>query len=118
FPVWLSPVQVVVLPISDEQNASARTLVDQMVAAGIRAELDDRNETLNYKIREAETQKVPYMAVVGGREAEAGTAAVRVRGAGRKPEMLPRSQRIDRLRSQIATKTLKVGFDDGGSTES
>ncbi len=112
FPVWLSPVQVVVLPISDEQNASARSLVEELQAAGIRAELDDRSETLNYKIREAETQKVPYMAVVGGREAEAGTAAVRVRGAGRKQEVIARDELVRRVSGKIAAKSLDVGFED------
>jgi threonyl-tRNA synthetase len=107
FPVWLAPVQVVVLPISDEQNASARLLVDQLHVAGIRAELDDRSETLNYKIREAETQKVPYMAVVGAREAEAGTAAVRVRGAGRKQEVIARDELVRRVREKIETKSLE-----------
>jgi threonyl-tRNA synthetase len=115
FPIWLSPVQVVVLPISDEQNGSARELVEQLRASGIRAELDDRSETLNYKIREAETQKVPYMAVVGGREAESGTAAVRVRGAGRKQEVLERGELVRRIAAQIETKTLHVGFEEDGA---
>ena len=79
FPVWLAPVQVAVLPISDDQMESARSFAEELRAAGIRAELDERSETLNYRIREAETQKVPYMAVIGGREAEAGTVAVRMR---------------------------------------
>jgi threonyl-tRNA synthetase len=112
FPVWLSPVQVAVLPIADEQNASARSLVEHLRSAGIRAEIDDRSETLNYKIREAETQKVPYMAVVGAREAEGGTAAVRVRGAGRKQEILARTELVHRVRSQVETRSLHVGFDE------
>jgi len=115
FPVWLSPVQVLVLPISDDQNASARALVEQLVAAGIRAEIDDRSETLNYKIREAETQKVPYMAVVGAREADSGAAAVRVRGAGRKQEVLSREELVRRVRSQVETKSLHVGFEEDGA---
>jgi threonyl-tRNA synthetase len=110
FPVWLSPVQVIVLPISDDQNDSARALVDQLAAAGIRAEVDDRSETLNYKIREAETQKVPYMAVVGAREAEAGTAAVRVRGAGRKQEIIPRNELVSRVADQVASRSREVGW--------
>ncbi len=115
FPVWLSPVQVAVLPIADDQNASARSFVDQLRAAGIRAEIDDRSETLNYKIREAETQKVPYMAVIGAREAEGGTAAVRVRGAGRKQEVLARDELIHRVRVQVETKSLHVGFEEDGA---
>ncbi|MDQ3556649.1 MAG: threonine--tRNA ligase [Gemmatimonadota bacterium] len=112
FPVWLAPVQVAVIPISDEQAASARELTDQLRAAGIRAELDDRNETLNYRIREAETQKVPYMAVVGGREAEQGTVAVRARGAGRKQTVIDRAEFVGRVRGQDRSRTLEVGVDE------
>jgi threonyl-tRNA synthetase len=112
FPVWLSPVQVVVLPISDAQNESARALVEQLQAAGIRAELDDRSETLNYKIREAETGKVPYMAIVGAREAESETVAVRVRGAGRKQEVIAREELVRRVRERIDSKSLEVGFGE------
>lgn len=112
FPLWLSPVQVAVLPISDDQNESALQLVRELSEAGIRAEIDDRSETLNYKIREAETLKVPYMAVIGGREAESGNVAVRVRGAGRKQEVLVRDEFKRRLQEQIASRTLRVGFGE------
>jgi threonyl-tRNA synthetase len=111
FPLWLAPVQVAVLPISDDQLESARALAVQLSAGGIRAEVDDRSETLNYKIREAETLKVPYMAVVGGREAEAGTAAVRVRGAGKKQVILPRERFLEQLRAQVESKTLELGVE-------
>jgi threonyl-tRNA synthetase len=112
FPVWLAPVQVVVLPISDEQTESARALAGQLRAAGLRAELDERGETLNYKIREAETQKVPFMAVVGGREAEAGTTAVRVRGAGRKQVILPRGEFVARVRALAEERSLGLELGD------
>jgi threonyl-tRNA synthetase len=112
FPVWLAPVQVVVLPISDEQTESARALAGQLRAAGLRAEVDERGETLNYKIREAETQKVPFMAVVGGREAEAGTTAVRVRGAGRKQVMLPREEFVARVRALAEERSLGLELGD------
>jgi threonyl-tRNA synthetase len=111
FPIWLAPVQVTVIPISDEQMESARSLAEQLTAAGVRAELDQRNETLNYKIREAETQKVPYMAVVGGREAESGTAAVRMRGAGRKQVVIDREAFVARVREQMLNRTLEVGVE-------
>ncbi|HEX8362275.1 MAG TPA: threonine--tRNA ligase [Longimicrobium sp.] len=111
FPVWLAPVQVVVIPISDDQAASARQYGEELRAAGVRVHVDDRNETLNYRIREAETAKVPYMAVIGGREAEGGTAAVRVRGAGRKQEVLERGVLTDRVLQQARTRTLQVGFE-------
>ena len=106
FPLWLAPEQVRVLPISDEQLAAARALYDRLRAAGIRAHLDERSETLNYKIRDAETQKVPYMAVVGQREAAAGTVAVRARGAGPKQEVLAVEAFLDRLGTEIRTRTL------------
>jgi threonyl-tRNA synthetase len=112
FPVWLAPTQVVVIPISDDQAASAREYGAQLRAEGIRAEVDDRNETLNYRIREAEMKKVPYMAVIGGREAESGTAAVRVRGAGRKQVILDRGEFALRLREQDRSRTLKLGFEE------
>src|SRR5438874_1306673 len=80
FPLWLAPEQVRVLPIADTQLPAARTVQRQLAAAGLRAVVDERNETLNYKIRDGETHKVPYMAVVGQREADAGTVAVRARG--------------------------------------
>jgi threonyl-tRNA synthetase len=113
FPVWLSPVQVVVIPISDEQAASARELGARLRAQGIRAEVDDRNETLNYRIREAETQKVPYMAVVGGREVENGTAAVRIRGAGRKQSVLDRDAFAAQVLERIRSRTLETALDEG-----
>jgi threonyl-tRNA synthetase len=115
FPVWLAPVQMVVIPISDEQAESARHYAAELRAMGLRAEVDDRNETLNYRIREAETQKVPYMAVIGGREVEQGTAAVRVRGAGRKQEVLDRAELGRRVLEQARSRTLVVGFEEQGA---
>jgi threonyl-tRNA synthetase len=106
FPLWLSPEQVRVLPITDELAADAATFVTQLREAGLRATIDDRAETLNYKIRDAEMQKVPYMAVIGGREAEAGTAAVRTRGAGRKQEVIERAEFIGRIRAEVASRAL------------
>ncbi len=100
FPFWLAPVQVAVLPISDDQAEDARGFARQLEEAGVRAELDDRNETLNYRIREAETLKVPYMAVIGERESEAGTVAVRERGEGRKQEVMPREEFVERLTAE------------------
>jgi threonyl-tRNA synthetase len=79
FPLFLSPQQVVVLPVSDRQTAYAKGLVASMRAAGIRAEADLRNETLNYRVRSAETQKIPYLLVVGDREQEAASVSVRRR---------------------------------------
>jgi threonyl-tRNA synthetase len=79
FPVWLAPVQVVVMPITDRQAEYAQKVVHQLKAAGLRVELDDRKEKVNLKIREAQLQKVPYMLVLGDREAQEGTVSVRNR---------------------------------------
>lgn len=105
FPVWLAPEQVRVLPISDELAPQAGEIVRQMKAAGIRAVIDT-HDTLNYRIREAELMKVPYMAVVGKREAEAGTLAVRTRGAGKKQDIVPVAEFIERVRTEIASRAL------------
>ncbi len=79
FPVWLAPVQAVVMPITDRQQDYARTVFERLEAEGFRVQLDDRKEKVNLKIRDAQMQKVPYMLVVGDREAEAGSVSVRHR---------------------------------------
>jgi len=106
FPLWLAPEQVRIVPISDAQFEAARAVRDALVEAGVRAHLDDRNQTLNYRIREAETLKIPYMAVVGGREAEQGSVAVRTRGAGSKQEVTPLADFVRRVQSEIASRSL------------
>jgi threonyl-tRNA synthetase len=105
FPVWLAPVQVTVLPITDRQQEFAKGVHKQLVEAGFRAELDDRSEKVNLKIRDAQMQKVPYMLVVGDREAEAGTVSVRHRkhaDMGVKPV----AEFIAMLSEQIQTKSV------------
>lgn len=82
FPVWLAPVQAVVLPIADRHLEYARAVAARLQAAGIRHEIDSRSEKVNYKIREAQLQKVPYMLVVGDREAAESKVAIRARKAG------------------------------------
>jgi threonyl-tRNA synthetase len=82
FPVWLSPVQVRVLPISEKHLGYAREVKAKLEEADIRVELDERNEKIGYKIREAQVQKLPYMLIVGDKEAKEGTVSVRVREAG------------------------------------
>ena len=82
FPLWLAPVQAVVLPIADRHAEYGGKVRDELAAAGLRVELDARQEKIGYKIREAQLAKVPYMLVAGDREAEAGTVAVRARGRG------------------------------------
>jgi threonyl-tRNA synthetase len=82
FPLWLAPVQAVLLPISDRHMAYGRSVRDRLKAAGLRVELDERQEKIGYKIREAQLQKVPYMLVIGDRESADGTVSVRTRGGG------------------------------------
>jgi threonyl-tRNA synthetase len=82
FPVWLAPVQATVLPITDRHIEYARKVNEQLQAAGLRSTVDDRSEKVNLKIREAQLQKIPYMLVVGDREAETGAVAVRNRKHG------------------------------------
>ncbi len=82
FPLWLAPVQVVVLPISDDYLGYAREVMDELRAENIRAEVDERNEKVGYKIREAETQKIPYMLIVGQRELQERQVSVRKRKIG------------------------------------
>jgi threonyl-tRNA synthetase len=82
WPLWLAPVQAVVLPISDRHRDYAVSVQKRLAAVGLRVELDDRQEKINYKIREAQLQKVPYMLVAGDREAAEGTVAVRSRSGG------------------------------------
>jgi threonyl-tRNA synthetase len=82
FPLWLAPVQVIVLPITDRQGEYARSVRDRVAAAGLRVALDERPEKIGYKIRESQLQKIPYMLVVGDREAAEGTVAVRMRTGG------------------------------------
>jgi threonyl-tRNA synthetase len=77
FPLWLSPIQAMVMPITDEQGEYAKEVLAELREEGIRAELDDRNEKIGYKIREWETKRVPYMLVLGGKEHSAGTVSVR-----------------------------------------
>jgi len=82
FPVWLSPVQVAVLPITERQHEYAQKVYQALFDAGIRCKLDDRNEKVGYKIRENEVQKIPYMLILGEAEAEQGTISVRRHGKG------------------------------------
>ena len=82
FPLWLAPVQAVVLPITERQLDYAASVESTLAAAGLRVHLDRRQEKIGFKIREAQLQKVPYMLVIGDREAAEGTVAVRTRAGG------------------------------------
>ncbi len=82
FPLWLAPVQLIVLPIADRHTEYAEQVAARLRSEGLRVEVDARNEKMGFKIREAEMQKIPYMLVVGDREQEAGGVSVRDRERG------------------------------------
>jgi threonyl-tRNA synthetase len=82
FPLWLAPVQVVVMPITDKERKFARDNMDKCIKQGLRSEMNDKSEKINYRIREAELQKVPYILVVGAKEIQDKTVSVRKRGRG------------------------------------
>ena len=105
FPLWLAPEQVRILPISEQWSDDAASYVKALRDEGVRAELYDR-ESLGYRIRDAELRKVPYMGVIGEREAAAGTVAVRKRGAGRKQEVMDRERFRDQLVEEIRSRAL------------
>ena len=98
-PAWLAPVQAIVLPITDRQNEAARTVLAALEQAGLRGELDERSESVGRKIREAELRKLPYMLIVGEREAEAGAVSVRERSSGDQGAVAV-GEFVSRLRSE------------------
>jgi threonyl-tRNA synthetase len=105
FPTWLAPVQVRVLPISEKHHEYARKVYERLQEHDIRVELDDRNEKIGYKIREAQLQKIPYMLIVGDREVEEGNVSLRSRKDG---DLGPISldNFIEKILKEIATKAL------------
>jgi threonyl-tRNA synthetase len=106
FPVWLSPVQVVVMPISERQNDYAVQVAKKLEELDIRVELDNRNEKIGYKIREAQMQKIPYMLVVGDKEVENSAVAVRDRKEGDRGSM-SLDDFINNIQKEIREKTNK-----------
>ena len=106
FPVWLAPEQVRIIPISEEQHEGAERVTRRLREAGIRAHLEAGHETLNYRIREGEVQKVPYMGIVGQREVDSDAVAVRVRGAGNKQEVMPVAAFVERVTGEIRARAL------------
>ncbi len=107
FPLWLSPVQAVIIPITDHQVAYAEEVARQATDAGLRVEVDARKERMQAKIRDAQLQKVPYMLVIGKREVEAGTVAVRLR-TGEDLGAVPVSAFLEMARQLIDTKALTL----------
>ena len=110
FPLWLAPVQVKVIPVSERHLEYAGQIRDQLHAAGLRCEVDDRSEKMGYKIREAQMMKIPYMLVVGDKEIENGTVAVRSRAGGDLGVMEPAAF-LDRAQEEIASRSLESVFE-------
>ncbi len=105
FPTWLAPVQVKVMPITDRSRDWAQKVADELAAAGVRVECDFRNEKIGYKIREAQSKKVPYMLIIGDKEAEAGSVSVRTRAGGDMGAVALDEFR-DQLLEEIRTRSL------------
>ena len=103
FPLWLAPVQVRLMTITDRADEAAKAVQAKLEDAGIRTEIDLRNEKIGFKIREAQVQKIPYMLVLGDKEAENGVVAVRKRGEGDIGQMTP-DELLAKLREEIRTK--------------
>jgi threonyl-tRNA synthetase len=108
FPMWLAPVQATVIPIADRHVDYANDVARQLRTAGLRAEVDNRNERMQAKIRDAQLQKVPYMLVVGDREAESRAAAVRLR-SGEDLKAIPLHEIIARMQQEAAVREFAPG---------
>ena len=106
FPVWLAPEQVRVLPISAEQRDAAAAVLARLRSAGVRGHLDASHETLNYRIRAGEVAKVPYMLVIGQREASSDSVALRVRGAGNKQEVMTVDAFLARVGEEVRSRAM------------
>jgi threonyl-tRNA synthetase len=104
FPVWLSPVQAVMIPIAERHVAYANKVADQLKAVGVRVEVDARNEKMNAKIREHAMQKVPFLLVVGDKESESGKVNVRTRGK-EKTEDMPAGEFVEKIKRLIVDKS-------------
>jgi threonyl-tRNA synthetase len=109
FPVWLAPMQVVLLPIADRHEAYALDLDRTLKAAGIRSQVDFSREKVNKKIREAELQKIPMILVIGDKEVANGTASLRVHSAGDKGEIVI-AEFMDKVRELVRNRSLTVNF--------
>ena len=107
FPLWLSPVQVMMVPIADRHVAYANEVAAQMRAAGLRVDVDDSNERMNKKIRNAQLMKIPYMLVVGDQEEEDGAVAVRTRDNVNHGAIAV-AEFIDRATTLVTTKSMEL----------
>jgi threonyl-tRNA synthetase len=102
FPVWLAPIQAVIIPIADRHLAYAHEVQEKLKAAGIRSQVDDRGERMNSKIRDAQNQKIPYMLVVGDKEIEQSMVALRLR-SGDNPGPVTLESFLERAQQDVAS---------------
>ena len=109
FPVWLHPTQVAILPVADRHIEYARKLADELKALRVRVNLDDRSETINQKIRQAQLDKIPYMLVIGDKEIAADTVAIRLR-TGEQRFGVPFHDFTDKLLAVINSRSQELGF--------
>ena len=107
FPVWLAPVQVMIIPVADSHHDFAKGIAEELTAIGVRASVDIRDEKLGYRIREAQMQKVPYMLVIGDKEAEGGDLALRIRDRG-DAGLISLADLKEKLTEKINTKSLTL----------
>ena len=107
FPVWLAPVQVMIIPVADSHHDFAKGIAEELTAIGVRASVDIRDEKLGYRIREAQMQKVPYMLVIGDKEAEGGDLALRIRDRG-DAGLISLADLKEKLTEKIKTKSLTL----------
>ena len=110
FPLWLAPVQVKIMTITDRADEAAQALKDKMHKAGLRAELDLRNEKIGFKVREAQMMKIPYMLVLGDREAAEGTVSIRTR-KGETINGLTQEEMIERLLSESKSRAMERNWE-------
>ena len=110
FPLWLAPVQVKIMTITDRADEAAQALKDKMHKAGLRAELDLRNEKIGFKVREAQMMKIPYMLVLGDREAAEGTVSIRTR-KGETINGLTQDEMIERLLSESKARAMELNWE-------
>ncbi|HEX9075881.1 MAG TPA: His/Gly/Thr/Pro-type tRNA ligase C-terminal domain-containing protein, partial [Anaerolineae bacterium] len=107
FPVWLAPVQAMVVPIADRHNEYAAQVANRLKDQGLRVEIDSRTERMNAKIRDATLQKIPYLLVVGDKEAAAGAVSVRLR-TGEDLKSMPLDQFLGMVGKIVETKSLEL----------
>ena len=109
FPLWLSPEQVRVLPISEKSSEYAHRVLSQLKAAGLRASIDDSNDRIQGKVKVAADEKIPYMAIVGPRDAESNAVSVRVRGTEKDLGSMPLDRFVEALKSEYASRNAVLG---------